>query len=518
MDVFRWVIAGRFSSAPSGELFRTSESEWVELLGRRCGAIHARVPDRIGSADFREVSLDVKSMRAFSVPGVIDSSPELKALRAMSDRPPPTRDQALAEIERIAGRGRLWDACSTAGRAATAPSTVLDDVLQVARTHRKDAARAVDAFVAASRGAGTATPARSDPELEKVGAAVSECILATALDVLRSEAVAALEANWRGLRMLLERCGSEGGLRVDVLDVARDGIVAAARALPRSDEFDDPDALFAVDEIASLAVLRELSELASETTTPCIAAVSPRVLAAESTDELVHLTEQGGPIDPAWDELRASETSRWLCATLNGLILHAEQAGATQRIVSGSSAWAVATMLAASWKTQGSFAHVLGRRGAISGPAVWTPPGRVRSMAIPTESFLSIAPQKELARWGVLAVGSQRDSDRIVLGAAPMVSSARGAYPLPAQMLAGRIVRYARWVRNQVTPAMDAGTVSALYEQGAGVFLFPGLPPAAAMLKVVVSGDGPERKVHVKAAASPGHALVPFELELSLPL
>ena len=519
MDPIRWVIAGRFSPAPSGELFRANGGEWVELLGR-CGLIRARVPDRIGSAAFREVSLEVKSMRAFSVPSVIESTPELKALRAIADRPPASSVGALAEIERIAGRGRLWNACSAASTGATTtPSTVLDDVLEVARTQRTDAARAVDTFVAASRGVETARPARSDPALEKIRAAISECILATALDVLRSEPVATLEANWRGLRMLLERFRPQAGIRVDVLDVASDGVIAAVRDLPRSDEFDSPDAVFVVDEVGSIDLLRELSEDAEATSTPCIAAVSPAVLGAENTDELVRRTEQGGPIDPAWEELRASEASRWLCATLNDVILHAEQAGGTtQRVVAGSPAWAVATTLAESWSSKGSFAHILGRTGAISAPAVWTPPDRVRTTAIATETFVPIAGQRELARWGVLTLGSERDSDRVVLAAAPMASSASGAYPLPAQLLAGRIVRFAQWVREQLTPAMDDATVRAVFEQAASVFLFPGISPTVATLTAAVSGESAGRTVHIEAAAAPAQALVSLQMELSFQL
>jgi predicted component of type VI protein secretion system len=395
---------------------------------------------------------------------------------------------------------------------------VLADVLEITRARRTDAARAVDAFVAASRGSGTSTPARSDPELDRVRAAVSECVLATALDVLRSEPFATLEANWRGLRMLLERIRADAGLRIDVLDVRPEDLAAALRALPRSDEFDDPDAFFVVDEVPSIDVLRDLSELAEETSTPCIAAVSPRVLGAETVDQLVDRTEQGAPIDASWEDLRVGEASRWLCATLNRIILHAEKVGVEERVVAGSAAWALASMLAESWRTKGSFANILGRAGAISAPAVWTPPNRVRTAAIATESLVPIAAQKELARWGVLALGSERDSDRVVLAAAPMVSSAVGAYPLPAQLLAGRVVRFVQWVRDQVSPAMDDATVCAAYEQAASVFLFPGLSPAAAMLKAAVSGDRGARTLRIEATASPSQALVPLQIELSVRL
>jgi hypothetical protein len=300
--------------------------------------------------------------------------------------------------------------------------------------------------------------------------------------------------------------------------VAGEGVAAALRALPRSDEFDNPDALFVVDEVASLQLLGELTKYAEETSTPCIATISPRVLEVKDTEELVRRAEQGGPIDSAWEEFRASEASRWLCATLNDVILHAEQSEPTQRVVAGSSAWAVAAMLAESWSSKGSFAHVLGRSGAISAPAVWTPPDRVRTTAIATENFVPIAAQKDLARWGVLAVGSERDSDRVVLVATPMASSAPGAYPLPAQLLAGRIVRFTQWVREQLTPAMDDATVRAVYEQAASVFLFPGISPTTSMLKALVSNDRDARVIRIEANVAPSHALVPLQIELSFRL
>lgn len=457
-------------------------------------------------------------MRAFSVAGVIEANPDLKALHALAERLPSTTEQALAEVERIGGRGRLWEACSAPSRELASESSLVDDLIEGARSQRTDAARAIDAFVTAARSASGARSIPSNPVLAKIRATISDCVLATSLDALRSEPIATLEASWRGLRMLVERCRPQAGLRLDVLDVAPADAVAAVRDLPRNRDFDDPDALFIIDEISTIDTLVELAAVAEETNTPCVAAVSPRLLGAETADELSQRAEQGGPLTPAWVELRDSDASRWLCAAINRVVLQAEETGTTQRLVMGSPVWALATMLAASWNTQGSFAHVLGPAAAISAPAVWTPPARVRAVAIPIESFLPLSAQRDLARWGVLALGSERDSDRILLAAAPMVSSARGAYPLPAQLLAGRIVRYARWIREQVSPEMDASTVSALYEQGAGVFLFPGLSPAATMLKAAVSGEGAERTVHVTAAASPTHALVPLEMELSLKL
>ena len=268
----------------------------------------------------------------------------------------------------------------------------------------------------------------------------------------------------------------------------------------------------------SIDVLRELAELADETSTPCIAAVFPRVLGGATVDELVHRTEQGGPVEASWQELRDSEASRWLCTTANRIILHAEKVGVEERVVPGSSTWAVASMLAESWRTKGSLASILGRAGAISAPAVWTPPNRVRTAAIATERFVPIAAQKELARWGVLALGSERDSDRVILAAALMVSSAVGAYPLPARLLAGRVARFVQWVRNQVTPAMDEATVCAVYEQAASVFLFPGVSPAVAMLKAAVSDERGGRTLRIEATASPSQALVPVQIELSVRL
>ncbi|MFY2560727.1 hypothetical protein ACN469_24195 [Corallococcus terminator] len=71
------------------------------------------------------------------------------------------------------------------------------------------------------------------------------------------------------------------------------------------------------------------------------------------------------------------------------------------------------------------------------------PSGREKGLPIPTEVFLPIRALAKLEEKGVLGLGSGRNADTVLLAGAPTV-------PLPAQVLTGRIVRFATWVRDQL--------------------------------------------------------------------
>jgi hypothetical protein len=132
-----WLVAGRFSQTPRGESFVASSKDLDTLLAARLGEVRVRVPDRLGAAESREVVLTPRSLRAFTLAGVVEALPELAALR-------------------------------------------------------KQGGRSQEALDAA--------------------------VFGTALDVLGADPVRALEASWRGLRLLLAACPEDSDIQVEVLD------------------------------------------------------------------------------------------------------------------------------------------------------------------------------------------------------------------------------------------------------------------------------------------------------------
>ena len=152
-------------------------------------------------------------------------------------------------------------------------------------------------------------------------------------------------------------------------------------------------------------------------------------------------------------------------------------------------------------------------------PAVWQlPPGREGGTAVPTETFFPLRTQSRLAELGVLGLGSGRNTDVLQLTAAPMVYGGEHRVPLPAQILTGRIVRFAQWVRDQLPASAGDAEVSTLFSQAADVFLFGGATPAGRVRgEVVPTGEG-TRGVRVTALVRPEYAGMPLELGFVLPM
>lgn len=435
-----WLVAGRFTASPRGDAFEVSARTLDAELCRRVPWVEVEVADRAGGGERRRISLPIAGLRTFTLNGVIEAVPELKARL-----PPAGATRALRDAAEAAAYG-------------------------------------------------------------------------TALDVLRSEPVARLEGAWRGLELLLQRCRKGADMHVEALDADPEDVPAILAARPASGEFDDPDAVLVAEPVADAQTLGALADAAEGLLAPVVAEVPAALLGAADAEDLAARLEKGAKAPEAWGLLRAAPGSRWLCAAVNRVALHAEGAGAYKRTAFGSPVWALGALLADSYRRQGAFAAIAGPANALPAPAAWTiPAGAGQGVRAPTEGFLPIAAQAALAAAGLVGLGSPRNQDKVVVLGAPAVSSAPDAQPLPAQLLAGRIVRFARWARAQLDPAADPASVQAVMEQAAGIFLFPGLG-GAAELAARVEGDGSARALRVAARVKASHAGTPLSIEFALPL
>jgi type VI secretion system protein ImpC len=236
-------------------------------------------------------------------------------------------------------------------------------------------------------------------------------------------------------------------------------------------------------------------------------------------DALLAWLDGGDPAArDAYAALRADEVSRWLCVAHNDAVLFEEGTGELSRIVLGSPVWALLTSIAASYRATGSFARIVGQDGQLRAPATTTIAiGRDAGTAIPTRHFASIRAQSDLEKHGVLALGSPRNSDRIALSSAPMVRASRDAVPLPAQMWAGRIARFTRWVKAQLPAGASSDDARQIFEQAAAVFLYPGTERSARVTAEIVEASG-SRTLRVGARVHGSMALVPLDLELEMPM
>ena len=144
--------------------------------------------------------------------------------------------------------------------------------------------------------------------------------------------------------------------------------------------------------------------------------------------------------------------------------------------------------------------------------------GREAGNAIPTEAFMSLRAQARLASLGIVGIGSGRNTDMIAITSSPTVRGGEDLVPLPAQILTGRIVRFAQWVRDQLPQGATEKDVINLFEQAASVFLFPGAAEQAALKAQIVDNKNGGKGVLVSASVRAEHASIPFHLGFTLPI
>ena len=522
----RWVVPGPISPTPTGERFSLHRGNFNEWLGERKFKISASIPDELGSAGSLDFELDIEKLRSFTLKGITTSVPKLTKLLALAGDVRDL-DGAITAVEEICGEGKLIEKLNAIeGRAPAAkkdaeaelpPGT---DVFEAAGMPKAKpvATAAVDAFMSATKPA--SKKVRRSKSARKIRDVLEEAVYATGRAMLASPEVANVEGALRGLQLLARQCPEKSGFTIDLFDVPKEEVTDILRNWKKGDLVDEPDAVFIPFPITEIKTLLDLAELGEELLCPVVVDIPPSLLGFDDMDSMVDALMDLEPkdVDIEWLSLRQEECTRWLCAVTNDVILLQEGVGVAQRIAQGSGVWALAAIISKSYSEVGNFARITGRPGALSAPGVHTiKGGHNDGMAAPTEAFIPIRGQGALAKHGMLALGSARNSDNVVLATAPMARGSADAVPLPAQLLTGRIVRFSQWVRDQLPAGADAKTIQSVFEAAAKVFLFPGMQDVGEVSARLDEEDG-ERSIFIQARVHPAHAGIPFEIGFPLPL
>lgn len=542
----RWLVAGAVTASPSGRRFLLTPDHFAEELAKAARGLRVSVPDRLGGAEQRTFELSFDKLRAFGAMELLSAVPELKKLQALTEgfmkadpSRPLTPEEGAARIAEVVGAGRLSAAVSAALGGTPAPADpppaqasapaaassggaeLVDELLAKAEASSPTAtAKAgVDAFVKAMAPK-AAGPARMTPDVRRaVRDAIELALINTAKDLLAAEPVARLEATWRGLKLLLEQCPTSSGIAVEVLDVEPAQVPEALEKAVEAEPFERPDVCFVIDSTDDVARLRRLAAMGEESQVPVVVAVTPALLGTTLAELPTALEDGKLGTTGDWAELRKEDSTRWLCPALNRMVVASEKRGVLNRASFGSPVFAVAAMMSASFQATGGFARITGQAGGLRAPGTFEPPsGRDAGSAYPTEAFLSIRAQTRLSELGVLGVGSGRNTDMLLLSVAPMACGNAHVMPLPAQLLTGRIVRFALWVRDQLPAGSSAKDMSDLFSQAAQVFLFGGASDIGKLEAQLVPGQDGSQLIQVEAAVRPEQAGTRFHLAFSLPL
>jgi len=535
----RWLIAAPLSATPTGKTL-----DLVDVLDQLGFTATVDLGPALGAASALPTTISFPRLRAFSLAAVLAAAMPLAELQALSERlggPPskrPTPTELLAAVARIAGEGPLHAALATLlGESSPAPeaapsapsapasearagASLVDDLLAQATRAPEPAPSAsrpsaiIEALV---RGSQPAKPVVRDSSTLRAARDHLDAILAAAARaVLSDPAVLARESLWRGLKLVHEQCPREPGPRVSLVDVDLAGLSDVLTRLDELEAMDRPDAVFIAEPIRDLAPLGALAGQAAELMVPLVVSVAPEALGCADLDGLFALGDAPAGASAAWTALRADEDTRWLAAVVNPVALVSEGNGAARRVLLGNPALALAALLSASERDTSGLAS-LARPGAVRAPAVWEPTtGPDHGAQIPTGRFAALRAQGRLGLLGLIALGSPRGGDSLVVAACPIVHAAADAGSLPAQILTGRIVRFSTWFGDQIAAGTAAHEVEVLFAQAAGVMLFPNLPPEAASLQVTV--DATRTAIDISATVHPAIAGLRLEIQFTLPL
>lgn len=543
-----WLLLGALSRAPSGRRFVLDAENFASELAKAKLAAKVDIGPAIGAAGKLEVELAFGELKHYAIKHVLATLPVLGELRKLADelggpssrRPSP--EAAVARVVALVGEGPLASelgkllrepeaAAPTPAPAPTpepAAGDLVGELLERGAAKQADTKRAVDSFIGAIRGASSKVADTATPVPKRARELIETAVFGAVNAILRDPAVTEPEALWRGLKLVVEQCPKKAGMLVEVADVGPEQREAAMKASLDDEAMNRPDCFFVFDafEHRSLASeqLQGLASLAEDLHAPIVVGVGAALFDVEDPEDVSQTLRDAKPdamaaMPEGWADLRADEVSRWMTVAFNDVVVAVEGAGAARRSVFASPVFVIAAMLAASFRHTGGFARVMGKDGSLKAPGLHeVTKGREAGSTIPTAAFLSIKAQTELAELGILGLGSGRNTDMVALSAIPTLRGSKDAVPLPAQILTGRLVRFATWVADQVPAGTPRDQVAKLFTDASTVFLFPGLAPDVARLDaaVVDGSDGPA--IRMVATVSPRLASIPFEVGFDLPL
>ncbi len=537
------MIVGRFGLFGAG-LVRVDQARLGSALATAKATVQVSVTDRFGAGGSRTFAVTPTKLRDLTLAGITDGVAELKGLAELRDalvaadvaqRPDPAA--IPAHVEALVGPGALLDAVrGQVGGAAPAPQaapaaqvapavapsgggSLLDELLDAPAPAavQATASKAVSSMIDALRGGGSAAVSGEVAKQQRaIHRLIDDRLALTAADLLRAPELVALESAWRGLKMVLDECTDDSGVAVDVLERADGDLAAQIDAALPADALERPDLLVIADPLSDLKSIAALADLAEGINAPALIELPSSALGAEDPAQLAMRWDEGAS-SAEWLAVRDERAARWLFATMNPVASQAEGVGAARRLVTSGSALALAAMLIRSYRLTGAFARI---GSGWRGPAVHVPStGAAAGSAVPTATFLNSKGQGVLARHGIVGLGSARSADEVRLPTVVSASSAPDAVPLPAQILTGRVVRFAQWIRDQLPADADDAVAATMFEQAAGVLVFPGLSETAAISGKIVRDDpevGPT--LVVTAHAHPEVAGVRLQLAFGLPL
>ncbi len=274
-------------------------------------------------------------------------------------------------------------------------------------------------------------------------------------EVLHHPSFQEIESTWLGLQYLVKRCDFKSNTKVELLDVSKEDMREDFEEAPDTtqsglykhiyvQEYDTPGgepvtsivSNYEFDSSAQdIALLTEISRVASVAHCPFLASVGTKFFGKESIDEIPKVHDLSTYMDRAeyirWKAFRESEDSRYIGLTLPRFLLRLPygrdnnpvrtfnyeeqvQSEGGEKYLWGNSAFAFAANMADSFKENGWCVNI---RGPESGGKVKNLPihmydaGRGLQGKIPTEIIIPETRELEFSNLGFIPLSYYKNSD-----------------------------------------------------------------------------------------------------------
>ncbi|MEM6293910.1 MAG: type VI secretion system contractile sheath large subunit [Myxococcota bacterium] len=438
MPKWRWLVAGTFTTSPSGRKVSVSGERFATVMKSLGVDAAVTLPTTLGESVSGPVPVQFTRPRMFRVDDVVDAIEPLQKLAALAKALTKESDLApevvKARVERIVGPGGLAERFGVVAPApepdpepepepdpepqpatptpAPAPTSGnVDDIFSKVELPGAEpevtAKSGLDAFVSAMRGPKgrpkvVDTHARVDAVKQ-----IRTTVASAAISILGQPTVARLEASWRGLKMLVAASPGHEHLGIDLVDVDPDSLLESLERAVRADDPLRPNAIF-VGLVPPPSLLEQLAEFAESRRVPIVVGVSKTLTGPAWRTEDPHVA-------PDWTALRARTAADWICAAANPVVLANEDTAAGPRVVHGSAAWGVAAILASALGRAGGLHSSIGPSGAVVAPAAHDVDiGFSEPRTIPTREYADVDALKRAAEHGVVLLGSAPGSDQFL--------------------------------------------------------------------------------------------------------
>jgi type VI secretion system protein ImpC len=349
---------------------------------------------------------------------------------------------SLADIEPLSGHVSL-DRFSDAGKMADAP-----------KKERVTAGLKVFLHLLAGPSGKRGLERIDKGLLDEYIAQVDGLISAQLDEVLHHSEFQRVEAAWRSLKFLVDRCDFRSNVKVELLDATKEDLQDDFEDAPDTtqsglyrhiyvQEYDTPggEPISAVisnyefeGSMKDITLLTEISRVSASCHCPFIGGVGAAFFGKESVSDLPKINDMASYMDKAefirWNAFRETEDARYVGLTLPRFLLrlpygeanpvrtfnYAENAVGedSERYLWGNAAFAFAANMAASFKRNGWAVNI---RGPESGGKVEGLPvhqydiGQGLQTKIPTEFIISETRELEYANLGFIPLSYYKNSD-----------------------------------------------------------------------------------------------------------